>query len=163
VIDGMEDEAAQPWRACLTGWCGFVDHVSFSLVNAQLPHMYTEAGNKPDVGFVLGANMSFDCAMVQDGGTIMDERGGCDRCTCGDPGCWWCVYRRHQVGAFVHSHLTSWCNGQPCSNLYNEVVMPKVDYEAALPHSIRAVFCTRSATCDDARDVHTRFLQRRTT
>jgi len=115
VIDGMEDEAAQPWHACLTGWCGFVDHVSFSLVNAQLPHMYTEAGNKPD------------------------------------------------VGAFVHSHLTSWCNGQPCSNLYNEVVMPKVDYEAALPHSIRAVFCTRSATCDDARDVHTRFLQRRTT
>ena len=34
----------------------------------------------------------------------------------------------------------------------------KTDYEAALPHSIVAVFCVRDWECADARDVRDRFV-----
>ena len=43
MIDGMEDEADEPWHACTTGWCAAVDHVSLSLVNSALPNVFTPA------------------------------------------------------------------------------------------------------------------------
>ena len=158
VADGMEDDGYEPWHACRPeDWCGHVDHVSLSLINHNLPHVYANPNQETtDVGFVLKSDIGFYCAMIQDGGTVMEPAGGCDnRCECNSGfGCAgdWCVYHSHQLFDFVRD-TTEWN-----ADDYNEVVIMKTDWEAALPHSIEAVFCIRTATCDQARDVHARFL-----
>ena len=158
----MEDDPSAPWHACRPpAWCQDVDHVSFSLISQRLPHVYANPHSpQADVGFVLDDdNVSIACAMVVDGGTVMSAHGGCDRCTCGEPGCGWCVYRQHQLGAFVTAHLTQTCSGgQPCRDIYNEVVVLKDAYEARLPHSIRAFFCVRTPECAEAFAVRDRFV-----
>ena len=164
MLDGMEDDPTEPWHACRPpAWCSEVDHVSLSLINRQLPHVYTnpDAG-LPDVGLVLHDNLRIECAMVVDGGTLMRVHGGCDRCTCGEPDCstsTWCVYRPHQLGAFLSAHLTETCiSGRPCREIHNEVVVLKSDYEARLPHAIRAFFCVRSQECAEARAMRDHFV-----
>lgn len=164
VLDGMEDDPTEPWHACRApAWCGGVDHISLSLINAQLPHLYSETADapsdQPDVGLVLSDGVRIACAMVVDGGTVMAAHGGCDRCTCGTQGCGWCVYREHQLAAFVDAHLSETCkDGVPCRELYNEVVVLKEAYEASLPHSIRAFFCVHTPECTAARAVRERFV-----
>ena len=105
-----------------------------------------------DVGFVLSADVRFECASVYDGGTMSAAHGGCDRCTCGTPDCYWCVYRGHQLGDFVRAHLGA------DRMQYNEVVILAAEYEALLPHAIAAVLC-RGWDCGDARGVRARFLE----
>ena len=156
----MEDDVAEPWHACRTGWCAGVDHVSVSLVNQDLPYVYAQKHSELHVAFVLSADTSFECAMVVDGGTVMTAKGGCTRPTC--PG-GWCVYRPNQVADFVRAHLSEVCGNDWCRDTYNEVVILKGDWEDVLPHSILAVACLRTDPDDDdgcqaARDVHARFL-----
>lgn len=167
VVDGMEDEPSTPWHACLTGWCAGVDHVSASLINRKLSHTYNEIHPELSVAFVLKADaVAVECAMLDDGGTVMVERGGCSRPTC--PG-GWCVYRfPGQLGAFVHAHLTQdFCASAdgPCRETYSEVVILKSEWEAMLERGgIQAVACLRNgdtpadSTCDEARDVWRRYL-----
>jgi hypothetical protein len=152
VLDGHEDDAAMPWHACLTGWCASTDHVSGSLINQRMPHLYSDmtGGQTPNVGFVIADHVQFDCAMVGDGGSVAVPRGGCGRCTCGQCN-GWCVYRTAQLADFVRASTAS--------NQYNEVVIPKDSWEELLPGAIRAVMCIRErASCAQARSVRERFL-----
>lgn len=154
VVDGMEDDAWQPWHACRSGWCSTVDHVSASVINHDLPHIYADVHDDLHVGFVLAATLDFHCSMLQDGGTVMNYHGGCEaRCTCGQPGCYWCVYQPSQLREFVRDHMAG------DRTTYNEVVILKEAWEAALPGSIEAVFCVHSDGCHQAREVHRRFLE----
>lgn len=155
MMDNMADDWDEPWHACRPpAWCSGTDHVSASLVNRRLPHLYTEEHpGPPDVGFVLSPRVTFYCAMVADGGTISAPHGGCDeRCTCGAPDCYYCVFHPEQLADFVRAHERE----APAS--YSEVVILREVWEGALPASIEAVICTRLSDCTAARDVHRRFL-----
>ena len=117
-----------------------------SLVNAQLPHIYTNpSAALADIGFVMSDNVTFECAMTYDGGTVMDEHGGCaGRCVCGQPMCYWCVYLQSQISDFLGACLHDECNGGPCRDTYNEVVAIKQSCAPtrcrtrAQPHATRA-------------------------
>ena len=81
VVDGMEDRPGMPWRA------SSVDHVSASLVNRQIPFVYSdEVGTEANanVGLVLSSDMRFECAMTSDSGSIGAYHGRCDMATCGE-------------------------------------------------------------------------------
>ena len=81
IVDGMEEQPDQPWHACLTDWCAYVDHVSGSLVNRRIPYLYSDEVNRAAnqyVGFVLASDVRFACAFSSDLGSIQLHRGGCD-------------------------------------------------------------------------------------
>ena len=157
VLDGHEDDASEPWHACLSGWCAGIDHVSGSLINRALPHLYHDLNGldaipNMNVGFVLAEHMQFDCATTSDSGTAVLFHGGCDRCSCLECG-GWCVWRWSQLDHFVRASVDD------TATPFNEVVFQKPYWEAQLPGAIRAVICVRDrARCDAARDVHVRFV-----
>ena len=47
-----------------------VDHVSVSLINKDMPHLYTNVNDGRDVGFIFTDDLRFECAMTDDGGTV---------------------------------------------------------------------------------------------
>jgi hypothetical protein len=63
MLDGLEDDTDEPWHACRSAWCASnVDHVSVSLINAAMPAVYMDPGERAptstrDVGFVLDAKV----------------------------------------------------------------------------------------------------------
>jgi hypothetical protein len=165
VVDGMEDETNAPWHACITGWCSSVDHVSTSLINRQLPVTYQAVHPELHVAFLLRPDaVTFECAMLEDGGTVMSEAGGCaSRPLC--PGSW-CVYPPAQLEQFVRAHLDEgFCAtaGLPCRETYSEIVILKPEWERMLERGgIEAVACLSDDHehdgCHEARDVWRRYL-----
>lgn len=122
VVDGMEDQGYTPWHACLTDWCGYVDHVSASLVNQQLPALYHDQVNgaaDPAVGFVLAGDVRFECAFTSDLGSIQLARGGCGGNSWGGN-----AWLPNQLAGFLEA-----CTHDDHTD-YNEVIFLKVSFRS---------------------------------
>ena len=61
MFDNLED-SSDGWHVCRTGWCAGFDHMSCSLINAQLPVLFNYG-----VGIILSSATAYECSYTADG------------------------------------------------------------------------------------------------
>ena len=152
MFDNLED-GDEPWHVCRTGWCAdWLDHMSCSLISTQTPSLFAYG-----VGFIVAANVPFECGYTGDGGTQgapTGTMGGCrDRMPC-TTSHWWAPSCQWPASSLRDALATQIRVG----GSYNEYVISKTVWEARLPGTIEAVVCRDD--CGRAKEVHLAFLAR---
>ena len=148
-LGNLRDEFGRlkkPWMPCpQTGmtWCSDIgDRMSASIINAQLPHLFSDVA----AGFIINPRAEMLCSFPKDGGTMpytctVDERGDEAGCV---PGCYGAGRRRTRCdnlikGCYDPEHVQTMLEDQAhvppdkcdrCSQgngcRYNEVRRPRV-------------------------------------
>ena len=147
MFDNLQDPI-EPWHVCRTGWCssGWVEHLSCSLINHQVPALYTYT-----VGFILSAQVPFVCAYPSDGGTQGRPMGGCyEKAACSSTHWWGCQFPANDLYSAIETQIAH------NSGSYSEYVVATTDWEANLPHTIEAIVCRDD--CESAKAIHLAFL-----
>lgn len=144
----------KPWMPCpQTGmtWCSDIgDRMSASIINAQLPHLFSDVA----AGFIINSQAEMLCSFPKDGGTMpytctVDERGDESGCV---PGCYGPGRRRTRCdnlikGCYDPEHVQNMLEDQAhvppdkcdrCSQgngcRYNEVRRPRVPLKHLRSH-----------------------------
>ena len=173
IVHQFDGQEAHPkrWLPCPSTktWCAkFRDRFAASLINAQLPYVFNDAGGLIFRMFPSSANRIF-CSFGGDGGTMTNMcRPPGETATC-LPGCWrdkpnWCTptktyqcaFKPGDLGMMQHSHLT-----QRDPAHYNEVILSTEHYVRHLPRSLEAMFVQdlQSSDYHDTRRAHSLLLE----
>ena len=141
------EESGAAWHVCRSGWCAGTDHMSCSLINAQIPALFTDG-----VGLVLSSSTHFECAYNADGGTQSKALGGCyDVGEC-RPDMWWnCAWPQTRLYDAVATQIRTNSRG------YNEYIVSAQYWEGHMPGIIEAIMCVKR-DCGQAREVHEGYL-----
>ena len=149
MFDALED-GREPWTVCHSGWCaGQVDHMSCSLINARLPHLFNQG-----VGLILAADTQILCSFSADGGTQGRAHGGCGGRLC-NLGHWWeCSWSPAYTQGMLQAQEAHNAHG------YNEVIVDAYHWNQHLPAIIAAVVFGSGGAAARAMQVHRAFLSR---
>ena len=162
MFDDFEDwDGGRPWMVCSSLRCrGEVDHLSASLINRRVPHLYQVPGG--GAGVVVSPTVRLACSYAYDSGTQGKVNGGCGAVPCTThPAAWECSWPPDHLKQMMQAQEgrgSAYDGHSAGGSLHNELIISDIYWEQDLPRLIYAFVFTADAAEAKAREAHAAFL-----